>query len=115
MNELEQQLLTAEVGSTKPTLTMKTRGRVDAGKWWQRTPLWVCVVGDDLVILAVARRRFIARVPLAECRQSHYQPATGEFVIEPGEGLGFNRFQVSPREAIRLAEAIKLKVLIQNS
>ena len=47
-------------------------------------------------MLAVARRRYFAahrRLPTAAA--SHYNHATGELVIEPGEALRFNRFEAS--------------------
>lgn len=114
VNELEKQLLKQEVGDAKPRLCLRSSARVDAGLWLRRTPLWICVVDDDLVVLAVARRRFVAKIPLSECQTSHYQPASGEFVIEPTEELQFNRFSISPREAIELAEAMNLRTVVQE-
>ena len=67
------------------------------------------MVGEELVILAVAKRRFVARLKLSDCAESHYNHATGEFIIEtPGELL-FNRFRLSPREAARLSESMNLR------
>ena len=53
-------------------------------------------------MLAVARRRYVARIAIADCPDSHYNHASGELVIEPGEALQFSRFKMSPREAIRI-------------
>jgi hypothetical protein len=106
MNELEKQLLREETGGTEPRLVVRSRTRIDTGRWWRPTPLWLCVMENEFVMLAVSRRRYVARRPLAERRGTHYCHTTGELVIEPGEDLTFNRFRVTPREALALLEAM---------
>lgn len=107
MNPLEAQLLRETVGEAAPRLCLRTRTRVDAGRWWRRTPAWLCVMADALVVLSVARRRYVARVPLAECRDSYYCHARGELVIAPVETLRFDRFRMSPREAVGMLRLLK--------
>jgi hypothetical protein len=106
VNELEIQLLREMVGVNKATLTIRSRAKIDAGRWWRKTPLWLCVVGDDLVMLAVARRRYAEKIAIAECPASHYNPATGELVIEPAGELRFNSFKVNPRDAIQILKIL---------
>lgn len=106
MNELEKHLLRETVGETSPTLSIRSRAKIDAGRWWRKTPLWLCVVGNDLVMLAVARRQLAEKITIAECSTSHYNPATGELVIAPAENLRFNHFKVSPREAIQILKIL---------
>ena len=100
MNQRELQLLKEEVGNSAPRHSVRTKAYIDAGRWWRKTPVWLCVMADELVMLAVARRRYLAKVRLADCGASHYNHATGELVIEPEEGLRFSRFPLSPREAL---------------
>jgi hypothetical protein len=107
MNELEQQLLREAIGDAEPTLRLRTGTRIDAGCWWRRTPLWLCVTEGELVVLAVARRRYVARVPLAECRESHYAHASGELVIAPAAALRFNRIRLSPRDAVTVLKRLE--------
>ncbi|MFT6178103.1 MAG: hypothetical protein ACI9NQ_000164 [Paracoccaceae bacterium] len=102
MNQREQQLLREEVGDAKLELCLRSNARIDTGRWWRRTPLWLCVVSDELIMLAVGRRRYTARLPLSSCGESHYNHATGEFVVVPGEELKFSHFPLSPREALEL-------------
>ena len=109
MNELEKQLFEQQLGGAEARLCIRSRARIDAGRWWRSTRVWLCVVGEELVMLAVARRRYFARVALADCGESHYHPLTGEFVIEPAGDLRFSRFPVSPREALQLAESMNLQ------
>ena len=106
MNRREQILLLEEFGETEPILRVRSRARIDAGRWWWRTPVWLCVVANELVMLAVARRRYIKRVPLADCQASHYNHATGELVIDPGVDLQFNRFPLTPRDALKILKLL---------
>jgi len=106
MNQLEQQLLREETNGAEAPLVVRTRTRIDTGRWWRRTPLWLCVTADELVMLAVSRRRYVARRPLAACTGTHYCHTSGELVVEPGEGLVFNRFRVSPHEALVLLDVL---------
>ena len=102
MNQREQELLREEVGDARPELCIRSNARIDTGRWWRRTPLWICVVSGELIMLAVGRRRYSARLPLSRCGESHYNHATGEFVVVPGEELKFSHFPLSPREALEL-------------
>ena len=102
-----QQLLQQEIGNASPDLVIRSKAKIDTGLWCWRSPMWLCVVGDELSMLAVSRRRYFARKRLAECAQSHYNHATGEFVIDPGEDLQFSQFPMPPRDALRLLEYFK--------
>lgn len=96
-----------EAGEAPPRLCVRTRTRIDAGRWWRCTPVWLCVMADELVMLAVARRRYVERVSLTECGESRYCHASGELVLAPVEGLTFSRFAVSPREALSMLRLLK--------
>ncbi len=107
MNPLEQRLLYEETGGVEPRMTVRSKTRIDTGRWWRPTPMWLCVMVDELVMLAVSRRRYVARLPLAECGATHYCHTTGELVVEPGEELTYSRFRVTPREALELLKTMK--------
>ena len=104
MNTLEQELMRQETGGVEPRLCLRSKTRVDAGRWWRRTPVWLCVMEHEMLLLAVARRRYVERVSLGDCPDSHYSATTGELVLAPGEELRFNRFALSPRNAVRVLE-----------
>lgn len=114
MNELELQLLRETVGETPPTLAIRSRAKIDAGRWWRKTPLWLCVVGDHLVTLAIARRHHAEKIAIADCPDSHYNPATAELILAPAENLRLNHFKTTPREAIRILKVINPKSVIQD-
>lgn len=107
MNELELNLLRRETGGAEPTLCIRTSTKIDAGLWWRRTPVWLCVVGSELILLAVARRRYVERVAIADCQASHYSHATAELVIDPTEGMRIKRLSLSPREALDVLALLK--------
>lgn len=104
MNELEQQLLCEAIDDAKPRLLIRTRTRVDTGRWWRRTPLWLCVTADELVLLAVSRRRYLERVPIGECRGTRYCHATGQLVIEPTESLTLSHLAMSTKQALAVLQ-----------
>ena len=108
MNRLERKILQAEIGDAQPRLTVRSATRVDAGRWWRRTPLWVCVTEKDIIVFAAARRRYLQRFPIADCQDSCYCHTTGELVIEAGEDLRFSRLAMSPTEGLRVLELLNL-------
>lgn len=106
MNSLEQQLLQTETGTAEPRLCIRSGTRVDTGRWWRRSPVWLCVTDHELIMLAVARRRFFARIALREAGASRYHHASGELVIEPGEALPLQSFKLAVPEALRILDLI---------
>lgn len=115
MNYREQRLLREEVGNAEPRLCVRSRARIDAGRWWRRTPVWICVVAEELVMLAVARRRYVEKIAISECGDTYYNHATGELVIEPGEALRISRFPLAPRDALRILNSLKSKKELLNT
>lgn len=106
MNPLEQQLLRMETGGAEPRLCLRSGTRVDTGRWWRSSPAWLCVTDDELILLAVARRRLVVRVPLRDIPASRYHHATGELVIEPGETLALNRVRLPLQDALQVLQFI---------
>lgn len=107
MNELEKKLLREAVGDAEPTLCLRTKTKVDAGRWGVKAPLWLCIVDGKLVLLSVARRMYIDCMPLSECIGSEYCHATGELIIKPVEGLEFDHVAMSAGEALKVMDAIE--------
>ena len=107
MNELESALLKELTGGAEPKLLLRTGTRIDAGRWWRRTPVWLCIVKTELILFSVARRRYVERVPLTECQSSHYAHATGELAIDPCETLRIKRLSLTPREALNAIDFLK--------
>lgn len=106
MTALETTLLHEACGGREPRLLQLTRTRVDAGRWWRTSPLWLAIDGNDLVLFAVARRKYLERVPLADCHASQYIHSSGHLVIAPTEVLRIPQISLSPGEALRVLDAM---------
>ncbi len=106
MNPLEQQLLKETAGDAVPRLTLRTRTWIDTGCWWRSSPLWLCIMPGEIILLAIGRRRHCERVPLARCHASHYNAASGELVIAPADNLRFPRLAMTPAEALHILKSI---------
>jgi hypothetical protein len=102
MNQLEQQLLRDNVGEAEPRLRLRTKTRIDTGRWWRKTPLWLCIMKDDIILLSVSRRRYFERLAITESQKTHYNHSTGKLVIEPAESLQYNCCSLSPSDSIRV-------------
>lgn len=102
-----RQLFREEMGDVEPSLVVRTEERIDAGHWWRRNRIWLCVAGGDLVMLALGRRRYFAKLPIPECHESFYNHATGEFVVVPGAGLRFPQISIKPRDALQILKLLK--------
>jgi len=107
LNEREQLLLESEAGSSEPRLKLCTDTQIDVGLWWRKRPLWLCVLEDEILILAVGRRRYSERVSIADCQNSHYNPTSGELVIEPSDALRFPRLKMPSSQALNVLKFLK--------
>lgn len=108
MSPLEKMLLHEACGGREPRLLIRTRTRVDAGRWWRATPLWLAIDGEDLVLFAVARRKYLERVPLADCHASQYSHSSGYLMIAPTERLRINHVALTPGETLRVLDAMNI-------
>ena len=107
MNPKESALLQELTGGAEPKLLVRSRTRIDAGCWWRGTPVWLCITGNELLLFAVARRRYVDRVAIEDCHASHYSHAAGELMIKPSEKLRFGSFALSPKEALSVLDFLK--------
>lgn len=114
MNELEQQLLRDHVGNAEPRLCLRTKTRVDTGRWWRKTYLWLCVMENELVLLSVSRRRYLESIALADCKETHYNHSNGKLVIEPAEALEYNTCNMSLRDSLRVLNFLNNQTKIET-
>jgi len=107
MNPKESALLQELTGGAEPKLLLRSRTRIDAGRWWRGTPVWLCIIGNELLLFAVARRRYVDRVAIEDCHASFYSHAAGELMIKPAERIRIGSFALSPREALNVLDFLK--------
>ena len=111
MNRIERDILLAETNGVEPHLSIQSNTRIDTGRWWRLASLWVCVTGEDVIILAANRRRYVHRLPISACGGSHYCHTTGELVIDAGDlndDLEYRRLALSPVDALRVLRAMNV-------
>jgi hypothetical protein len=114
LNAQETRLLEEVIGAEPPLLCLQTGTTVDAGGWMRQVPLWLCVTRDDLVLLAVDRRRYARKISLAECGESEYAAVTGELILKPAPGLEFNRIALAPAAALKVLEQVRVIEIIDD-
>jgi hypothetical protein len=107
MNSKVYALFQQEVGEVEPEVCVCSKARIDTGMWLRRSPMWLCIVGADLIMLSISRRRYFVRKAISACAKSYYNHSTGEFVIEPGEELRFKKFPMTPKDALSLLKYLK--------
>ena len=95
-------LLDTVAAGDKPQLCLESGTRVDAGGWLRRSPVWLCITADRVVVMVAGRRCQVASVPRAACGRSRYDHATGEVVLAPAAPLPFDRLAFPPREALQI-------------
>jgi hypothetical protein len=108
MNELEQQLLEEESNGVEPTVVIRSQTRIDTGRWWRPTPVWISVVGNELLMLAVSRRRYVARLPIDTAKDTYFCHTTGELVVKPDEDLTYSRLRMTPKQTLSVLNAMGL-------
>ena len=109
MNQLEQQLLDESTGGTTVRLSVQTKTRIDAGRWWRNAPVWLCLTDEEVILLAVGRRQYLERIAIADCPRTHYNHASGELVLEPTETILHQRLKLPPSEALKILDHFKSK------
>jgi hypothetical protein len=102
LKPLEQALLHEATGNAEPLVLTCARTRIDTGRWWRTSPLWLAVMRDEVIVFAVGRRRYLERMPIAACGGSFYNHATGELVLAPAESLRFRQLRMKPSEALHI-------------
>lgn len=102
MNHLESALLDELTDGGDPELLLCSSTCIDAGRWWRRTPVWICITKSELILFAVASRRYVERVLRADCQDAHYLAFTGELVIDSAQTLRMKRIKLTPREALNV-------------
>lgn len=111
MDNKERELLNEEAGEDiEPRLSLCSQTKIDTGRWWGKAPLWLAVSEEEIFVLAAGKRPYFERVSLQDCNETHYNPATGEIIIAPAEGLICNQLAFSPSEAMELLQTLGIEV-----
>lgn len=107
MNPAERSVLAKAIGSQAPRLMLRSSTKVDTGRWWNPSRLWLCVHDQEILLLAASRREHLESIPLRECIKSHYCHTNGVLVLEPAEQLRFSRIALAPADALSVLHLIE--------
>ncbi len=110
MNVREKQLLKEHCKGKEASDTIRTDTYIDTGRWFRKSPLWLCFYRNECVVMALGRRRYIESVPRESYSDSYYCHTTGELVIEPIETLTHKRFKLTPAKALRALHALGIDI-----
>ena len=100
-------LLDELTGGAYVSMRLRSRTKVDTGRWFRRSRLWLCVTDKQIVLLAASKRRYTQVLELAELPDSYYSHATGQLVLEPTEGVRYSRIKLAPIDALRVLSLIE--------
>ncbi|MGB0766603.1 MAG: hypothetical protein ACPGYV_02705 [Phycisphaeraceae bacterium] len=106
MSDRERELLHVELAGQHAAYTLRTQTRIDTGRWWRKSRLWLCVASDDLLLFAAHKRRYVQRMPLRACMGSRYCHASGVLLLEPRDDWRFCTIDVSPADAAAVLKRI---------
>lgn len=74
-------------GIGSPLELIRTGTKIDTGRWFVSSPVWVAALPDRLVLVAEGPRNFLQQVPHVELGTSFYSEVSGELVCVPAPQL----------------------------
>lgn len=108
MTKDERAMLDGLRGGREPARLLRTRTRVDVGEWcnpwWGGAPLWLAIIGDEIVVFAHGKRPYVERLPMAGLGGSRYNAVTSELVLAASQATALRRLKVPPVEGWQVVE-----------
>jgi len=102
-----QAVLRETIGEIAPELLLRSCTRVDTGRWLGKSPIWLCVTASDVLLLAVSKRRYLQRMPLADCNGTEYCHTSGALLLQPSNQWRFNAIALPPTDALHVLRHIE--------
>lgn len=102
----ENALLAEALGKVSPRLLLRTKSRIDTGRWLRRSTLWLCVTETQMLLFAASKRRYLQQQPLAECR-AEYCHSSGALLLMPSDHWRFNTIALPPTDALKVLQHLK--------
>ena len=107
LSEQENALLDETLGDASPVLLLRTKTRIDTGRWWRKGRLWLCVTPTEMLLFAASKRRYVQRMALADCKESTYCHTSGALLLQPNEHWRFNTIALAPTDAVAVLQHLK--------
>ena len=102
----EKHLLKQFGDGQDPIELIKSTTKIDTGGWMRNSNLWLAIFKDEVVVMAIGRRKYIDRAPLTDITQTHYCHTTGELVLAPIQTMIHRRLKMSPGDSLRAFDAL---------
>jgi hypothetical protein len=102
LSAAEDSLLSDELAGQRPLVLLRSKTRVDTGRWLRKSPLWLCVTETDILLLAASKRRYVQRMPIADCETSQYCHTSGALLLQPSDAWRFNAIHLPPADALKV-------------
>lgn len=103
----ENALLSEELAGQRPQLLLRSKTRVDTGRWLAKSPLWLCVTETTIVLLAASKRRYVQRMPITDCTTSQYCHTSGALLLQPSDQWRFHSIQLPPADALKVLKHLE--------
>ena len=87
-------------------LLVRTRTRVDVGRWLGWGRVWLACLADSVVEFVPGRGNYAALEGYDRLRESTYNHVTGELLLVPAPGLDLFRLAVSPTDGRQILAQI---------
>lgn len=100
----ESALLDESLGDASPVLLLRTKTRIDTGRWLRKSALWLCVTQEHMLLFATSKRRYVQQMPLADCKGSTYCHTSGALLLQPSDHWRFNTITLLPTDAVAVLQ-----------
>jgi len=104
LTDQEAALLEAELGATPPRLLLRSKARVDTGRWLGKSPIWLCLTETDILLFAANKRRYVQRMPIRDCKDTLYCHTSGALLLQPSDQWRFNTIALPPVDAVEVLQ-----------
>jgi len=106
LSSTEADLLAELCGDEPVFCLVASTTRVDTGRWWSGSALWLGALETELVLFAAGTIAFCEKIPFGYLRRSLYNHVTGELVLAPARELTVCKAELAPSEAYQLLAQI---------
>lgn len=106
MKPAEQQICKAAAENHDVFLVLSTRSKVDTGRWFRGSRIWVLAMANEIVLFAAGKRPFLAKIGFTHLQESLYNHVTGAVIFAPVKGLAITTITVSPANGYQLLAQI---------
>ena len=103
----EAEVLEDVLQGASAELLFRSMTRVDTGRWLRKSPVWLCITPDEVLLIAASKRRYVQRMPLKDCRASEYCHTSGALLLAPSDAWRFNTVQLAPDKALNVLKHIQ--------